>query len=52
MSSYFRPNPFGVVFLRLAGADRDVRRPELFFAKKNPSISQYASTLIERRHSK
>ena len=51
MSSYFRPDPFGAVFLRLAGTDRDVRRPELFFPKKNPSISHYAPALIERRHS-
>lgn len=52
MSSYFRPDPFGAVFLRLAGTDRDVRRPELFFPKKNPSISHYAPALRERRHSK
>ena len=52
MSSYFRPEPFGAVFLRLAGTDRDVRRPELFFPKKNPSISHYAPALRERRHSK
>ena len=36
MSSYFRPDPFGAVFLRLAGTDRDVRRPELFFPKRIP----------------
>ena len=36
MSSYFRPDPFDVEFLRLAEPDRDVRRPELFFAKKIP----------------
>ena len=52
MSSYFRPDPFGAVLLRLVETDRDVRRPELFFAKKNPSISQYAPAHRERRHSK
>ena len=52
MSSYFRPDSFGVVLLRLVETDRDVRRPELFFPKNNPSISQYAPALGERRHSK
>ena len=51
MSSYFRPDPFGVELLRLEAPDRDVRRPELFFPKKNPSISHYAPALKERRHS-
>ena len=27
MSSYFRPDSFGVVLLRLVETDRDVRRP-------------------------
>ena len=52
MSSYFRPDPFGVELLRLEAPDRNVRRPELFFPKKNPSISHYAPALRERRHSK
>ena len=51
MSSYFRPDPFGAVLLRLVETDRDVRRPELFFPKNNPSISHYAPALRERRHS-
>ena len=45
MSSYFRPDSFGVVLIRLVETDRDVRRPELFFPKNNPSISQYAPAL-------
>ena len=52
MSSYFRPDPFGAVPLRLAETDRDVRRPELFLPNNNPSISHYAPALRGRRHSK
>ena len=45
MSSYFRPDPLVVVFPRFAETDLDGRRPELFFFKKNPPISYYASVL-------
>ena len=46
MSSYFRPDPFGAVLLRLAETDRDVRRPELFLQMKSPLSTVHQYTIL------